>query len=816
MKQKILKHVFTVLLILCLMISVLPLQAHAQEQELITTRTDFEKALYGAKDGDILLVGDIDFNINAVGAVNEAERIVIDKGITVKSGKADGNAQFKGATFILNGTKVGGEYSMFVFEGITFDEGLDTGTLTDEDWLLSYDSMDELISPYPLKNQYAIECKGNTKATFTDCGFNNYMHTYGPAIRAFYGDYTMSPSLEMEHGDNAPYKLELNLNNCDFSSNAALYGGGAIYIHALDKNVTLNADGCSFTGNKSGFANNAAGGGAISAQAAIIHLTNCSFTTNEANCFYGGIRATADQIGGGAVSVSNKSELLMRNCRVCGNKASLGGGIAVTVSTASIENCTFAENKAIPEAEDKQSQYGLASNQGLGGGIYLNGSTNVTIGNTEILDNYAENALGAIFAYYDLLNDYSAYSVELLFCTIANNTCGTKMTDYIGYGEERWLWFSYYTDFFDISYLEYYCNLVIDELYESDIPKNEQASAENGYNFFGSKIPEEWYTNGELSSLPVIPTEYVKEVAGDRNYYGTFTLGANKNDSTYRFYIDDECRETVMLGAGECVVFPTFEKEGHTLTHWLLDGKEYNSNTPIVIGNATEFIELHAVFVPNVYKVTFDLGYTKTVADQTYGTEMILPEPPSKDGYSFVGWFTLPDGKGERVASDAPYGLAMDATYYAFYTPIEVDPLSKFPTAAVIVISAAVVILAGVAVWFFIYRKRNANEPIPFEYRDASATSAEAAAVPKIVKTRYTDVEIDRVIQMSGEVQKLTDRELDVFREILKGKKQGGISYYLGITVNTVKEYTKKVYSKLGVANKEELFDLIDSRLNKK
>ena len=196
-------------------------------------------------------------------------------------------------------------------------------------------------------------------------------------------------------------------------------------------------------------------------------------------------------------------------------------GNAVTESTAVIEDCTITDNKAFPETEDKQSIYGNASNQGLGGAIYINGSTKVTVGNTEIRGNYAENAFSAIFTNYNLLNDYSTYSVELFFCTIAEDVCGTNMTDYIGCGEDRWLWFSYYTDFFDISYLKYYGNLVVDEIYETHNPKYEMPIEENGYNFFGSSVPEEWYEDGYLLHGPVISTDHVKKKLGDRNYQRT-------------------------------------------------------------------------------------------------------------------------------------------------------------------------------------------------------------------------------------------------------------------------------------------------------
>ena len=80
---------------------------------------------------------------------------------------------------------------------------------------------------------------------------------------------------------------------------------------------------------------------------------------------------------------------------------------------------------------------------------------------------------------------------------------------------------------------------------------------------------------------------------------------------------------------------------------------------------------------------------------------------------------------------------------------------------------------------------------------------------------RYTDEEIDRILRDTEEVNLLTDRELDVLRELLKGRKQSEIAYYLGITVNTVKEYTRKVYGKLGVGSKNELFERIDGRHRK-
>ncbi len=777
--------IFSFLLFLCLIFAtsaVVGAAASAREGELITTRNDFINALNKAKNGDTILVGDIDFNLNSTGAVNTLERIIIDKSVTIKSGKTDGKAVFTGVSFILNGTKIGGESSSFVFEGITFDEGLDTSTLTGEDWQLAYDSMGEELSPYPLKNQYAIQCKGNATASFANCEFKNYMHTYGPAIRAFYADYTLTPSLEAEHGDNVPYKLELNLKGCSFSSNASLYGGGAVYVEAIDKNVTLNVTDCSFNDNKSGFVQNAVGGGAVFVKNTVATFEECVFEDNEANYYYGGERFWADQLSGGAIGCDDGSKLTVRSCQIIGNKASVGGGIGVSISNADIEDCYITENKAIPETEDKQSTLGLASDQGLGGAIYLNGATSVTIGNTEICHNYAENAMSAIFTDYNPSLDYSARSVDLLFCTIAENTCKTAMSDCIGYGEDRWLWFSWYPDFFDINYLNYYGNLVVDELYETHNPRNEQPTEENGYNFFGSAAPAQWYNEeGHLVHAPTVSTDFIKEKLGDRNYYGTFTVGANNHEVTFKFFMDGVCKETVVLPSGVHPPRPAFEKVGYTLTAWTLtEDFEYQADSSFIVGNETGSVDLYAVFTPNTYMITFDFGEAKEEVEQTYNEKLIPPTPQERNGYRFIGWFTQEDGKGDKLVVGSNYDTASDITFYAYYE-------KEFPVFYVVISIVGTVLIISVAVLagFAIYRRKH---PHMVPATDSGTPIPEEKVLP--------------------DTSMLSQREKEVLELLLQGKQRNEIATILYISENTVKKNISSIYTKLNVSSRNELFAL--------
>ena len=252
---------------------------------------------------------------------------------------------------------------------------------------------------------------------------------------------------------------------------------------------------------------------------------------------------------------------------------------------------------------------------------------------------------------------------------------------------------------------------------------------------------------------------------------------------------------------------PDLLKTGYTLTSWTL-GEEmnYDQGSPLVVGNETENVDIYAVYTPNTYKVTFDFGYNQTEVTQTFGEALSLPEVIERTGYTFVGWFTMPDGGGEPIADGEPLLRAENVTYYAYYR----NKVSALPI--VLIASAVVLIIAGAA-WFVISHRRNAAAASAFEA--VVQPTEEPQASPIIVKTRYTDEEIDRIIQDTTETHIFTDRELDVFRELLKGKKQSEIAYYLGITVNTVKEYTRKVYGKLGVSNKGEMFDLISAKMNK-
>ena len=266
----------------------------------------------------------------------------------------------------------------------------------------------------------------------------------------------------------------------------------------------------------------------------------------------------------------------------------------------------------------------------------------------------------------------------------------------------------------------------------------------------------------------------LENVSGDRfdNRHGIFTVGNNAHsNTTYRFLVDDEVKHTVTVGYGEIPTLPEYQKDGYTFDRWQFDdGCEYDHDSLLFVGGGSEYVDLCAVWIPNTYEVTFVSGEMQKKINCDFGLPISFPEPFEKDGYTFGGWFTLPDGKGEKLASDATYNHVGETTYYAFYEPIAVTPSSDFPTLPVALISSTVVLLiAGAVVWLIISRKRKtaAIAQAEAEAKAAqTAVNAKAEVAPVIVKTRYTDEEIDGILQGIAELNSFTDREIDVFREL--------------------------------------------------
>ena len=81
-------------------------------------------------------------------------------------------------------------------------------------------------------------------------------------------------------------------------------------------------------------------------------------------------------------------------------------------------------------------------------------------------------------------------------------------------------------------------------------------------------------------------------------------------------------------------------KEGYTFASWYSDPElqnEYDFNTEV-----TSSFTLYAKWQIKVYTITFNTNGGSTIADTSinHGDKLTEPETPTKEGYTFIGWFT--------------------------------------------------------------------------------------------------------------------------------------------------------------------------------
>ncbi len=401
--KKISRCLGALLLALCLAV---PSSVLAAVPGGINTEVALRTLIENAKDGDVLLVDDIDFE-------SQADPVIINKSITFRSLAERGSAIFSYGTFILDGSA--GDISV-CFENITFYSAADTALIRDEVW----DGDCEAFQP-------AMTFRGNVDAVLNDCVFRNYMSLEGADL---YADYSDSGA-----------KLTLTANSCAFLGSAVCTRGGAALLIGRegDNNVIFKAADCSFAGNLSSNRKDALGGGAIYAENAALDFNGCSFTSNEASHQYltedpdaetGDEEAEpvyvkyADRTKGGAVYAKH-SNLTMLNCSIAFNSASLGGGLALENSEMIFRDGVIALNRAESSLLRKGKE-GLQAETGMGGGIYADADSDLTmlVLNSSFYGNSALNAYGAFYLEGMGTADLP-YTLDLSLCTIADNTVDT-------------------------------------------------------------------------------------------------------------------------------------------------------------------------------------------------------------------------------------------------------------------------------------------------------------------------------------------------------------------------------------------------------
>ncbi|TVP93697.1 MAG: hypothetical protein EA347_00070 [Thioalkalivibrio sp.] len=97
-------------------------------------------------------------------------------------------------------------------------------------------------------------------------------------------------------------------------------------------------------------------------------------------------------------------------------------------------------------------------------------------------------------------------------------------------------------------------------------------------------------------------------------------------------------------------------------------------------GPITEDCKVEFVFEANTYTLSFDAQggtVSPTSVDVTFGEPIGVLPVPVREGHSFTGWNTMPDGSGDTWTAQTAYGVVGDSTLYAKWTVNQYDLTDK-------------------------------------------------------------------------------------------------------------------------------------------
>ena len=235
-----------------------------------------------------------------------------------------------------------------------------------------------------------------------------------------------------------------------------------------------------------------------------------------------------------------------------------------------------------------------------------------------------------------------------------------------------------------------------------DTPKALSGGLYAGDRVYFTATPAEGYeftVNGVYANGTQLTALYDED---EESYY--FNMPFGTSEITFGFGISvtfmadgQPVGEPMLVVAGELIdIFDVDDppaKTGHRFVGWFADEdltEEFDfDNTPV-----TEPITLYAKYEPVSYTITFMDGGTRYLtATAQYGAKYALPEAPTKEGYTFGGWFTDAECTQEYDFDTAVTG---NVTVYAKWTQAETPaPVDDSGCGSSV---GAASVLAGVAV----------------------------------------------------------------------------------------------------------------------
>ena len=388
------------------------------------------------------------------------------------------------------------------------------------------------------------------------------------------------------------------IRNCVLSANNGANGGG-VYIYS----------GASFTmegGVISGCS--AMSGGGISASEGTVRITGGRIE----NC-------KASEHGGGLYIGDHADQISVLDAAISGCEAKNGGGVAL-MSFAELE---LGENARITGC--------TATN---GAAVYMDLGSTFTVNHPGCFL-YANGGRveGTVYVGTNKIGTKNNYVVSVKATDAIDHTDGKPTTVFTGdvscEGDIRGGIFHGSVTVTDSNgdmgtAWEKFCgNLSGGTFYG---PVTTECHVSGGTYYDGLTLEK----NAKLSGQPMNTGTVINDKTNIPNPDGTPVT------VTYAYGALGGTYATQIVQAGEKAIEPDVpSRQGYQFTGWYLDGTKYDFNAAVT-GNMT----LTAKWTANSYTIAFDTDGGSEIAPitQDYGTAITAPADPTREGYTFIGW----------------------------------------------------------------------------------------------------------------------------------------------------------------------------------